>query len=703
MYPKIYNSDGELLAVLSNIIRDTASVRRVINGEFTFTFEAYEEELKSEYFATDNLVVVDGQSFDIKYYEQRHNNDVRYQIQCEHVNYRLEDGEENLHEMYTNTGTPAFILADILSGTEFSVGVVDFTEAITITSGESEVTKKTLIYELVNILGGEVEYTDNGFTINILNTIGQDNGFQVRFGKNLLGITKFVDNRGEFQVSYEVDIVELKNSNEYIEKQLQGLEVIGVGDSVRIVDDVIGLDIVNRIVSKEYNPILSINTKLEITNKIDTIIDTLISVQTTTVKMDKLYNNVSISNEYGFKAERSDKKAKIEMNATEGLSVFTRSDPESSYSKNLMIDSDGNIVMTGKLNLIADSDVSVLGLKALAYEDNVDWDTQLIHIPNTLKAPAGTGLFLSPTHMGFHHATHGWRTYMDGDGNFYLGGVAGKLQWNPTFNTLHIEGNIVMTGGSITWASVTGTIPDTKIDSASTWNGKTTQITADGVYTGTIKANQLVIGGTNGSISFNDLSDQPYIPPSYTDAQALAAWVASGYKTYIDANGLYTGTVTANKILIGGTNGSISFNDLSDKPTIPVLPGYIQSTKITSTLIEAPTISGGTINVSTDITVGNNMNMNSGVEGENKSILFTALNGTRPASILWRPNETYTLQIDSRNGISVSGYKAQMYGRDNLYLSASKEAGHVGLITMTCKTLDFTNCTTITGLQVKFA
>jgi hypothetical protein len=455
MYPKIYNRDGQLLAVLNNIVKDSASIRRVINGEFTFTFEAHEAELKSEYFDTDNVVVIDGQSFDIKYYELIHNRDIKYKIQCEHVNYRLEDGEENTYEMYTNTGTPEFILADILSGTGFSVGIVDFEEAITITSGESEVTKKTLIYELANLLGGEVEYGNDGFTINILNSIGQDNGFQARFGRNLLGVTKFVDKRGELTVSYELDIVELKNSNEYIEQQLQDLDVIEVGDTIRIVDDVIGLDIVNRIVVREYNPITTINTKLEIANKIETIIDTLISIQTTTVKMDTLYNNVSISNSYGFKAERSDKKAKIEMNATEGLSVFTRADPEGLYSKNLWIDANGNIVLNGVINLLADSDATLLGLKALAYEDNVDWDTQIMHIPNTLKAPAGSGLFLSSTHMGFHDEVNGWRTYMDADGNFYLGGVAGKLQWNANTNELYISGNITMEGGSINWENVT--------------------------------------------------------------------------------------------------------------------------------------------------------------------------------------------------------------------------------------------------------
>ncbi|OQB13746.1 MAG: hypothetical protein BWY15_01595 [Firmicutes bacterium ADurb.Bin193] len=53
--------------------------------------------------------------------------------------------------------------------------------------------------------------------------------------------------------------------------------------------------------------------------------------------------------------------------------------------------------------------------------------------------------------------------------------------------------------------------------------------------------------------------------------------------------------ITVNQLLIGGENGTISFDDLSDKPNIPVLPNYIQSTKITSTTIESPTVRGGNI------------------------------------------------------------------------------------------------------------
>ena len=340
MYPKLYNSNGQVLAVLDNIIKETASIKRVVNGEFTFAFEAYEKELKSEYFNPDNYIVVDDQTFDIKYIEQNHETDVKYSIQCEHVNYRMEDGEENLFPSYTYTGTPTQILSNILAGTEFSVGTVEFTDPITITVN-TEITRKSLIYELANTLGGEVDYTNLGFTINILASIGKNNGFQARFGKNLKGIQKIIDNRGGLKTYYSVDIIMLKNSNEYIEKELRDLEIIDVGDTIQLIDPVIGLDLQNRVLSREYNPIFEVNTKLEIANNIELITAKIKQIETSTVHKNKIYNGVHISAEDGYVAERSDGKAKTIMNATEGISIY--SDVGEGLERNFYVDLDGRI------------------------------------------------------------------------------------------------------------------------------------------------------------------------------------------------------------------------------------------------------------------------------------------------------------------------------------------------------------------------
>lgn len=74
---------------------------------------------------------------------------------------------------------------------------------------------------------------------------------------------------------------------------------------------------------------------------------------------------------------------------------------------------------------------------------------------------------------------------------------------------------------------------------------------------------KLVFDGTNltfgagVTLSWNAITSQPDIPTQYTDTEALAAWVASGYKTWIDANGVYTGTVIASKIIAGIITGML--------------------------------------------------------------------------------------------------------------------------------------------------
>ncbi len=358
MFPQLYDKNKNLLAVLDNIIQDSARIRRVINGEFIFEFDAFEKELKSEYFHEENMIVIDGQTFDISYIEQKHeDNNITYRIKCEHVNYRLIDGEENYYTAYTFIGTPSQILANILQGTPFTVGQIDYNQTITITA--KEITKKELIYELANLLGGEIEYTNLGWTINILNTIGQDNGFQARFGKNLKGVTKIIDKRGKIKTSYQIDLVELKNSNQYKELGLADLEVIGLGDTITVIDEVIGLNIQNRVKSIEYNPIFAINTQLEIANTIELLTDKISQIETditqvskdvdelgeTAVRQDRVYNGVYINSDEGFVATRSDNKAKAVFNATDGISLY--SDTGKGLKRNFYVGTDGRIKASG--------------------------------------------------------------------------------------------------------------------------------------------------------------------------------------------------------------------------------------------------------------------------------------------------------------------------------------------------------------------
>lgn len=293
-YPILYSKDNKKLAVLDNIILDTASINRVVNGEFTFAFSAYEKELKSEFFNVENKILIDGNYFDIASYKTNHYvNKISYDIECEHISYRLIEDAELLQNTWV--GTPREIAEIFLQGTEFTVGKVDYKDSIVFNIEEVKgLTKLGAIKKLVTVLGAELDYSDNGMTLDIVDTIGKDNGFQVRFGKNLKGISKTIDRRGGLKTFYEIDNLELKNSNEYIEKDLVDLEVVECGDSIRMIDNPINLDEISRILSVNYNPIYRKNTSLEIGNILKNITDSFVDIDD---KISNIRSEIKISNE----------------------------------------------------------------------------------------------------------------------------------------------------------------------------------------------------------------------------------------------------------------------------------------------------------------------------------------------------------------------------------------------------------------------
>ena len=532
MDPKLYNHQGQILAILDNIIEDSAKIKRVVNGEFTFTFKAFEKELKSEFFEGDTYVVVDGQAFDIAYIEQSHGNSIEYTLECEHVNYRLNDGEVNIVPSFAFTGTPTQILTAILADTEFTVGIVDFTTAMTVTVN-NETSKKALVYELANLLGGEVDYRNNGFTIDILNTIGQNRGFQAHFGKNLQGISKVIDKRGTLKTSYRIDLIDLKHSSQYIRADLQDLESVGVGDTITIFDSVINLNVQNRVVSIEYNPIFSINITLEISNQLELITDKIQQIETNSVnavQQNKLYNHASISVDYGFRSEREDKLARATMGAS-GLSLDT-GDGLGVYTPAMYFD-----VLKEKYVFRGDIDASGIITGAEIHGGSIEIGYGKFKV-DSLGALTATGANIS--------------------GTISLGA-----------------------GSTINWASVTpptagqvGALPDTTVIPVIPSYIGATQITNAYIASPTIVGGNLDIG--SGKFKVDALGVLTATGATISGAISLGAGSVINW-----------GTVTA------PTAGQVGA--LPDSTYIPSVPGYIQATQITNAYIASPEIVGGTL------------------------------------------------------------------------------------------------------------
>lgn len=131
--------------------------------------------------------------------------------------------------------------------------------------------------------------------------------------------------------------------------------------------------------------------------------------------------------------------------------------------------------------------------------------------------------------------------------------------------------------------------------------------------------------------------------------------------TYITKDAIGTLGLAVGEQILMGDSATISWDKVTDKPTIPTLPKYITATKITHTTIESPSISGGSI-IGGNIRIGDlgnntyafqveeNGNFNFGgsqgivYNGATKKVTFGS-----NVSIAWG-------QIDDTDSVATKGY-----------------------------------------------
>ena len=63
------------------------------------------------------------------------------------------------------------------------------------------------------------------------------------------------------------------------------------------------------------------------------------------------------------------------------------------------------------------------------------------------QTPSSDGLYLGSDNLGYYDGV--WKTYMDKNGNFFLNGTNGSLDWNSSADTLSIRGTVNATEGEI--------------------------------------------------------------------------------------------------------------------------------------------------------------------------------------------------------------------------------------------------------------
>ena len=139
-----------------------------------------------------------------------------------------------------------------------------------------------------------------------------------------------------------------------------------------------------------------------------------------------------------------------------------------------------------------------------------------------------------------------------------------------------------------------------------------------GTFDGQVRAGNILIGGANGSISFDDLGDKPWIPQNASDVGAkpddwVPTWAEIQEKpTILGADDIKTTVITKDWIgtlglMVGneikmGDNAKISWSSVTSKPSDIAYTGDIptrtQITNITKDAIDSHTFTGNTFRTS---------------------------------------------------------------------------------------------------------
>ena len=207
-------------------------IHQVINGEYTLEFDLHASDSTLNCAEYDDFIKVSGQLFRIRSISSAHNDDGSSYIHfvCYHVWYDACDCKYIPHA-FTKSGSaeidgwinvkPRWVLETVFSGTPFSVGDVEIDTPTDIFATKANPA------EIVNILienvGGEL-LRDN-YTVHLKKGGQQYNGKHIVYGKNLKSIEKSMDDSAIITRLYplgqdDMDISSVNNGSHFIDSPL---------------------------------------------------------------------------------------------------------------------------------------------------------------------------------------------------------------------------------------------------------------------------------------------------------------------------------------------------------------------------------------------------------------------------------------------------------------------------------------------------
>jgi len=268
-----------------------------LKGVKTLSFETLlTDELLEKVTNTDLVVNYEGDYYDVISVARSLSRGLYVlKIGCEHVSYRLNEYSKT---SFVETGTPRQILAKILEGTEFQIGIVD-SQTITTFEVNEESTVRSIILKLADKLNMDVGF--DFYSVSLYRHKGREEPEEI-IDDNVVSISKTVKT-SRVNPTYSITI---RNSKE-----------ITVGDELHLKFTKLGIDENVRLIGIKAKPYISKNIELEVGESEATLEADLVNTEKETVSKNTSYYGVKISENNGLTIERGDNAAKIIMNADE--------------------------------------------------------------------------------------------------------------------------------------------------------------------------------------------------------------------------------------------------------------------------------------------------------------------------------------------------------------------------------------------------
>lgn len=241
---EIYNSAGTLQCSFPRVL--SASLCDKLSGERTLSFSVLVS--RSQSLRVGMTAKLDGQFYNIVRVSKKITGGFPVTTaQCEHISYTLNDEKYNL-VTFVFEGTPADGMVQLLSGTPFSVGVIEATGRVECAfTDQSPLSRRSALMRFIDACGCEVEY--DGYKINLRRHRGSTVRKSLMDGENVTDLTVTIDSRENTQ-SYEISLFKMAD--------------LQAGDEVNITYTPMGVNVNTRIISIEYDPFYRYTVRVEV-------------------------------------------------------------------------------------------------------------------------------------------------------------------------------------------------------------------------------------------------------------------------------------------------------------------------------------------------------------------------------------------------------------------------------------------------------